>query len=148
MIMAQASQTVASQYAEVGNDTCPGFAVSWRRCRAHGQSGQTVFEIAMVFIVVAAAVVGMAIYMKRGLSGKLRNASDSMGEQYHPGMTSSNITTQLNNVSTTTSTLVVDQAVDALGTKGNVMEYQTEVSNSSNVSGSESVGAATGSIWN
>ncbi len=41
--------------------------------------GQSVAEYAVVFGVVIAAVVGMQIYVKRGLQGKMRDATDFVG---------------------------------------------------------------------
>ena len=38
----------------------------------------------MIIAVVAAALLGMQIYMKGGLSGKLRESTDQVGEQFSP----------------------------------------------------------------
>ena len=49
------------------------------------EAGITV-EYAMVAIVLIAALVGMAVYMKRAISGKWRQGVDStfFGRQYAP----------------------------------------------------------------
>lgn len=108
--------------------------------------GQSTFEYAAVVAIVAAALISMAIYVKRGISGKLREGADSVGEQYHPSQTTSNMTLQVNNVTTSTSKLLVDQNLG--GVVANVMESRTDVNENSNRTGVENVGAIGGSIWN
>ncbi|MDP3723319.1 MAG: hypothetical protein Q8R91_07475 [Candidatus Omnitrophota bacterium] len=46
--------------------------------------GQSTLEYAVVIGVVAAALVVMQIYMKGGIQGKLREATDDVGEQFSP----------------------------------------------------------------
>ncbi len=42
-----------------------------------GHRGQSTAEYAIVFAVVLAALVGMQIYVKRGMNARLKDASDS-----------------------------------------------------------------------
>ena len=64
-----------------------------------GKRGQTTAEYAILFAIVVGAVVGMQLYVKRGLQGRVRNAVDTValdaaadagadnlftGEQYEP----------------------------------------------------------------
>ncbi len=107
--------------------------------------GQSTFEYAAVIVVVAAALLGMAIYVKRGISGKLREGADSVGQQYHPTKTDSDMTLAVNNTTTTTSKLLVDQKVG--GIIANVMETTTTVDESSDRTGTENVGAMGTNIW-
>ena len=107
--------------------------------------GQSTFEYAAVVAIVAAALIGMAIYIKRGVSGKLREGADSMGEQYHPTQTTSNTNLVVNSTTTTTSKLLVDQ--DLNGIKANVMESSTKVDDSTSRTGTENVDALGTSIW-
>ena len=107
--------------------------------------GQSTFEYAAVIAIVAAALLGMAIYVKRGISGKLREGADSVGQQYHPTQTNSKITLAVKNTTTTTSKLLVDQ--DLGGTKANVMETTTTVDEKSDRTGTENVGAMGTDIW-
>ena len=106
---------------------------------------QSMVEYAAVIAIVAAALVSMAIYVKRGISGKVREAADSVGEQYHPTRTASNITYVVNSKTTSTSKLLVDQNLN--GTIANVMESDAVVDENSDRSGREDVGAMGGSIW-
>ena len=47
-----------------------------------GIKGQSTLEYAIIIMVVIAALLTMNAYMKRGLQGKLRDASDQIGEQF------------------------------------------------------------------
>jgi len=44
--------------------------------------GQSTLEYAVIIAVVAAALVAINIYMKRGIQGKLRESTDQIGEQF------------------------------------------------------------------
>ncbi|MBI3319017.1 MAG: hypothetical protein HYZ89_00290 [Candidatus Omnitrophica bacterium] len=46
--------------------------------------GQATLEYAVVIAVAVAALLAMQIYMKRGVQGKLREATDQVGEQFSP----------------------------------------------------------------
>ena len=48
------------------------------------KAGQSTLEYAVVIAVVVAALLAMQIYMKRGAQGKLRQATDDIGEQFSP----------------------------------------------------------------
>ena len=54
--------------------------------------GQSTLEYAVVIAVVVAALLAMQIYMKRGVQGKMRSATDQIGDQYRPQNTTSNYT--------------------------------------------------------
>ena len=62
--------------------------------RSHPRSGQTTVEYAVVFAVVLAALLAMQGYAKRGFSGRLRLAADSVGEAYDPRHTTSRFTVE------------------------------------------------------
>lgn len=57
------------------------------------KKGQSTLEYAVIIAVVVAALVAMQTYVKRGLQGRLRQASDDIGEQFSPGYTTVNHTT-------------------------------------------------------
>jgi len=40
--------------------------------------GQTVTEIALIIMIVALALVGMEVYLRRGLQAKVKNLTDNM----------------------------------------------------------------------
>ena len=46
--------------------------------------GQSTVEYAVLIAVVVGALIAMQIYMKRGVQGKLRSATDDIGEQFSP----------------------------------------------------------------
>ena len=107
--------------------------------------GQSTFEYAAVIAIVAAALISMAIYVKRGISGRLRENADSTGEQYHPTQTTSDLTYTVTSTTTTTSKLLVDQKLG--GIVANVMESNTNVNENTNKTGTENVDVIGASIW-
>ena len=48
------------------------------------QRGQSTLEYAVVIAVIVAALLAIQVYMKGGVQGKLRDATDQVGEQYSP----------------------------------------------------------------
>ena len=46
--------------------------------------GQSTIEYAMLIACLVAALLAMQIYIKRAIQGRMREASDSIGEQYAP----------------------------------------------------------------
>lgn len=58
------------------------------------RKGQNTLEYAIVIAVVVGALVAMQIYMKRSVSGKLRDSTESIGTQYDIAGTSSTTTTR------------------------------------------------------
>lgn len=69
--------------------------------------GQSTLEYGLVIAVVVAALIAMQAYFKRGLQGKLKQASDDIGEQYSPDATNSTIT--VSSLVNSTETVTVDQ---------------------------------------
>ena len=60
------------------------------------QRGQSTVEYAIVITVIIAALLAMQIYIKRGAMGKLKDATDQIGEQFSPATATSNITRNYN----------------------------------------------------
>ena len=120
-----------------------------RGCRSRLScfSGQSTLEYAAVTVVVASALVSMAIYLKRAVSGRLRGEADAIGEQYHPALTRSNLTLTVKSTVITTSRLLKDEVVDGAGTKANVIESTSEVDERTNRTGTENVDPMPASIW-
>ena len=54
-----------------------------------GRQGGFTVEYAVVVVVVIAALLGMAVMVKRGLAGRWRSVGDTFGHgrQYEPGVT-------------------------------------------------------------
>ena len=55
--------------------------------------GQSTAEYAVLIAVIIAAVLAMQLYVKRAMSGRLRQASDQVGEQFSPAATKWEYTT-------------------------------------------------------
>jgi Flp pilus assembly pilin Flp len=69
------------------------------------RKGQSTLEYAIIIAVVVAALVGMQVYMKRGLQGKIKEATDQIGEQFSPDHTYIN-STIISNTYTTENVLL------------------------------------------
>ena len=52
--------------------------------RKNFKKGQSILEYAILIVVVVGALLAMQWYMKGGYQGRLRSASDDIGEQYSP----------------------------------------------------------------
>lgn len=101
------------------------------------RKAQSTLEYAVIIAVVVAALIAMQAYFKRGLQGKIRTASDDIGEQYSPSRTLSDSTI----TSTATSSEII--AVDASG-----LPTTTTTSNQSqNRTHSETVQDEEGEWW-
>jgi len=116
------------------------------------QRAQSALEYVVVAAAVAAALLAMAVYMKRGFSGNLRASADSVSEQYHPKHSSSDITQTFSSDTKTVSTLWPDQLVGVNERDepifGDTMETVTTITkDTSRRTGSETVGALTGDVW-
>jgi uncharacterized protein (UPF0333 family) len=53
------------------------------------KKGQSTLEYVILVGFIIAALIAMAIYMKRGVQGKLRESTDQIGDQYEAGKTTS-----------------------------------------------------------
>lgn len=77
-----------------------------RNKKIFGIRGQNFIEFAVIAACVAAAFLGMRIYIKRSLEGKLRQSADEIGGQYSPASTAGTTTVSVNTFSTNTPALV------------------------------------------
>jgi len=57
--------------------------------RLNQKRGQSTLEYAVLMIVIIAALISIQTYIKRGIQGRLKSASDDIGDQYSPGNTNS-----------------------------------------------------------
>lgn len=73
-----------------------------KKLRLFKSVGQSTTEYAVLLAVVAAALVAMQVYIKRGIQGRIRDLADQitpLSEHYESGQTDTNsITTQSGNV--------------------------------------------------
>jgi len=93
--------------------------------------GQSTLEYAVIIAVVVGALLAIQVYIKRGVQGRLKQASDDIGEQFSPGASyyDYNTTTNTNSTETTTpfkssgtqnvslTTSTVDQTQTRTGTE-------------------------------
>ena len=65
------------------------------------QKGQTILEFTVIFIIILGVMIGMKDYVKRGIQGRWKSATDDLGDQYDPQYVngSINYATQVNSVS-------------------------------------------------
>lgn len=55
--------------------------------------GQSTLEYALLIAAVVAGLLVMQMYVKRGMSGRIKSSSDELGEQYDPTAFGANYTT-------------------------------------------------------
>jgi len=58
--------------------------------------GQSTLEYAVIVAVVVAGLIAMQFYIKRGLQGKLRSATDEIGDQFSPALSTYTSVTTVN----------------------------------------------------
>jgi len=56
--------------------------------------GQSTLEYAILVVVVILALIGIQAYLKRGISGRMRESTDQIGEQFEAGVTTYNYVTE------------------------------------------------------
>jgi len=66
------------------------------------RKGQSTLEFAILIMIVIGALLSIQVYIKRGLSGRLRSAADDIGEQYSDGNTNFEKTVTVNSSQTET----------------------------------------------
>ena len=70
------------------------------------RKGQTILEYTVIVIIILGVMIAMKDYIKRGIQGRWKSATDDFGEQYDPQSVNSNIVyaTQVNSDSIVTVT--------------------------------------------
>ena len=68
------------------------------------RKGQTILEYTVILIIILGVMIAMKDYIKRGIQGRWKAATDDFGEQYDPQHVNSNImyATQVNSQSLVT----------------------------------------------
>jgi len=69
-----------------------------------GRRGQTILEYTVILIIIIGVVITMKDYIKRGIQGRWKSATDDFGDQYDPQRVNSSImyATQVNSQSIVT----------------------------------------------
>ena len=79
------------------------------------KKGQSTLEYAVLIVIIIAALLAMNQYIKRGLQGRLKIATDDIGDQFSPGNTNYRKTT-------TTGALEAQQfGINAVGVQSTVL---------------------------
>ncbi len=62
------------------------------------RKGQTILEYTVILIIILGVMIAMKDYIKRGVQGRWKSATDDFGDQYDPQYVNSNIVyaTQVN----------------------------------------------------
>lgn len=55
--------------------------------------GQSTLEYAILIIIIIGALLAIQVYIKRGYQGRLKSATDDIGDQFSPGNTNYTKTT-------------------------------------------------------
>jgi uncharacterized protein (UPF0333 family) len=55
------------------------------------KKGQSTLEYAILIIIIIGALISIQVYIKRGIQGRLKGASDDIGTQFDPGNSNANI---------------------------------------------------------
>ena len=85
--------------------------------RLINRKGQSTLEYAILVVVVIMALIGAQAYIKRAISGRMKESSDDIGEQY------SFYGTQSNWVTATHS--IINEQADAYATNRNYKAYSS-----------------------
>lgn len=119
-----------------------------QRCQAKpvqnlgDKTGQSIVEYAALIAIVVAVLIAMQIYIKRGISGRLRAASDDIGEQYEPKKTTSDFTIRL------FSNRMEKVRTEERGTLGNVTISESDIIQEKTTrEGSETIGELGTDLW-
>lgn len=68
--------------------------------RLKDERAQSTLEYAVIIAVIVGALIAMQVYIKRGIQGRFREASDQIGEQFSPDTSTYNYTTTSNSAQT------------------------------------------------
>ena len=74
------------------------------------KKGQTTLEYAVLIIIIIGALLSIQVYIKRGIQGRLKSATDDIGDQFSPG------NTIVNRIRTTTAN-EIQSASQATGSR-------------------------------
>lgn len=58
--------------------------------KRRSRRGQSTLEYAILIVIVIGALVAIQFYIKRGIQGRFKSATDDIGDQFSPGNTDYN----------------------------------------------------------
>ena len=79
----------------------------------NNRKAQSTLELALIFILIAVALMSMSVFIKRAVQGRIRSAADDIGEQYSPALVDSEITTQTDSRTESNVTVEQESSIDA-----------------------------------
>ena len=93
------------------------------------RKGQTILEYTLIVVIILGVMIAMKDYVKRGIQGRWKSATDDFGDQYDPQHINSSITyaTQVNSQSIVT---VVNGTIMATGTQQGQWTNRVDTSDS------------------
>lgn len=105
-----------------------GVQLQFQHKRNKVKKAQSSLEYAILIVAIVAALLGMQIYTRRGLQGRLRSSADELSiQQYEPkNMVSDITTTQNSDITTNTQTEIVDNGTKYKTTTTTNINYQEE----------------------
>ena len=92
------------------------------------RKGQTILEYTVILVIILGVLITMRNYVKRGIQGRWKSATDDLGEQYDPQAINSsvNYSTQVNAISLVTVTHATESGQPALYTNRMDTSYTLE----------------------
>lgn len=113
--------------------------------RLSKSEAQSTLEYAVVIACVVAALLGMQFYLRRGIQGRIRAASDEIGEQYTPLNVDSTITTEIDSTTKIKQSLVPlskggKPILDSFGLPVYGIKTEVDMDETTKKSGSEKLG--------
>ena len=99
------------------------------------KKGQSTLEYAVLIVIIIAALLAMNQYIKRGLQGRLKSATDDIGDQFSPGNTNytKTVTTGANEAQQfgiagvgVQSTVLLNREVTTTTENSDIMNVQAE----------------------
>ena len=99
------------------------------------KKGQSTLEYAVLIVIIIAALLAMNQYIKRGLQGRLKSATDDIGDQFSPGNTNYRQTTNTGvreaqqfgiNAVGVQSTVLLNQEITRTNSSSNIINVQSE----------------------
>jgi len=88
------------------------------------QKGQSTLEYAILIIIIIGALLSIQVYIKRGVQGRLKSATDDIGDQFSPGNT--NVVMKMTTNSKTRDTFIAGTTSSVL--KGDEITTDTMTS--------------------
>jgi hypothetical protein len=94
------------------------------------RKGQSLMEYTVLFVCITAAVIGMQIYVKRAIQGRIKQTADQVGEPYDTNNFRSTVYSNMSSNMTNRQFMANTGMVDAYGQP--IDEYGSSVAQDAN----------------